>query len=135
MVYVKSMLFLSLFLLMMLMAHPVFSVEAEEKYEEEILHLISYLEKSGCKFQRNDSWYASNKAASHIRSKYNYLVRKNLVPDTDSFIERAASASSRSGRPYYVQCGNNPPLPSAQWLREELARYRSKIDRSVHNRK
>lgn len=112
--------------LFLLTALPAFSAESEAKYKKEIMHLISYLERSGCKFQRNDSWYESDTAADHIRSKYNYLVRKDLVPDTDAFINRAASASSRSGKPYHVQCGDKKPVPSALWLREELARYRSK---------
>lgn len=37
----------------------------------------------------------------------------------EDFIERAATQSSFSGRPYLVNCGGNE-RPSADWLKEEL---------------
>jgi len=61
----------------------------------------------------------------HINRKYEYLLKKGLVPNTEAFIERAASESSASGKPYLVKCGNQPEVESAAWLREALAKFRA----------
>src|SRR6185369_15646734 len=44
--------------------------------QEEVEHLLGYLQKSGCRFNRNGTWYASEKAVDHLRRKYAYLVKK-----------------------------------------------------------
>lgn len=92
---------------------------------QEIAHLISYLGSSGCRFNRNGSWYTSARASSHLRRKYEYLLDEGLVPDAEAFIERAATGSSVSGKPYLVMCGQSAPVRSAAWLREELTRLRA----------
>ncbi len=48
-----------------------------------------------------------------------------LVQTTEQFIERAASGSSMSGKPYLVKCGNGAPVQSGEWLRTELKDLRS----------
>ena len=92
--------------------------------QEEVEHLFRYLQQSGCRFNRNGSWYSSEKAVDHLRRKYAYLVKKGLFTNAESFIDKGASASSMSGTPYQVQCGSLPPAPSGPWLRAELLRYR-----------
>ena len=99
--------------------------EPDEKTKQEISHLISHLASSGCQFNRNGSWYEASRAVSHINRKYEYLLEKDLVPNTEAFIERAASESSWSGKPYLVKCGNQPEVESAAWLREALAKFRA----------
>ncbi|HEX2492454.1 MAG TPA: DUF5329 domain-containing protein [Steroidobacter sp.] len=91
----------------------------------EISHLISYLADSGCQFHRNGAWYSSTRAADHLKRKYEYLLEKNWAPTTEAFIERAASRSSTSGKPYLVKCADAPAIPSAAWLREELLKFRA----------
>lgn len=91
---------------------------------KEISHLLSRLGASGCQFNRNGTWHDATKAVEHINTKYEYLRKRNLVPSTEAFIERAASESSMSGKPYLVKCGSGPETPSADWLRQELRRYR-----------
>ena len=97
----------------------------------EIEALLSSLEKSGCRFNRNGSWYLASEAKKHLLTKVAYLEDRSAVRDTEEFIDLAASASSISGRAYLVQCGDNPPVASRQWLREELARIRSSVDTQV----
>ena len=92
--------------------------------EQEISHLFSYLENSDCRFNRNGHWYTTKEAVEHINSKYRYLLDKDLVSDTESFIARAATKSSMSGKAYLVQCGTTQPQPSGPWFKTELARYR-----------
>jgi hypothetical protein len=91
----------------------------------EIVHLLKRLEGSGCQFQRNGSWYPPARAASHLNQKYEYLLKKSLITNTESFIERAATESSMSGKPYSVRCANAPAVASATWLRAELQKFRA----------
>ena len=93
--------------------------------QREISHLLDYLAASGCQFNRNGTWYDSAQAVSHLKRKYDYLLNRGLVADADAFIDRAAAQSSSSGKPYLVQCDQAPAVKSAEWLREELARYRA----------
>jgi hypothetical protein len=94
--------------------------------QAEINFLLGYVEGSGCEFQRNGSWYASPAAQEHLRSKYGYLVGKDLIQSAEQFIDKAATASSISGQPYHVRCHGGPLITSQQWLRDELARLRSR---------
>lgn len=90
----------------------------------EIDHLLNHLGHSGCQFNRNGIWYGAAEAQSHLRSKLDYLIRKGLVRTAEDFIDRAASVSNVSGRPYQVKCGGEDPIPSALWLQAELKRSR-----------
>lgn len=98
--------------------------ELSAKSQQEITHLISYLENSGCRFNRNGTWYSSADAVKHINKKYQYLLEKKAVTSADIFIEKAASESSMSSKAYLVQCGDTPPEASAIWFAAELKKYR-----------
>ena len=111
--------------LAVVLSSPALADEPSTVARKEISHLISHLGSSGCQFQRNGSWYTSSRAVSHLTGKYEYLLKRGLVPSAEAFIERAATESSVSGRPYLVKCGQAPPVPSASWLREELAKFRA----------
>jgi hypothetical protein len=113
-------------LLVVMFASPAGSAEPDEVARAEIAHLLQHLESSGCQFQRNGSWYAPARAASHLNQKYEYLLKKGLVTSAETFIERAATESSASGKPYAVKCGDAAAVPSATWLRDELLRFRTK---------
>ena len=92
---------------------------------QEIEHLIVHLRNSGCEFQRNGGWFDSKQAADHLRKKYDYLLRKDLVATAEDFITRAGTESSMSGTPYQVRCAGETAQPSAAWLQTELKRWRS----------
>lgn len=92
----------------------------------EILHLLGAVEASQCKFNRNGSWHDAKAARAHLEKKFAYLDKKDLVPDSERFIERGATSSSASGKPYLMQCGGAKPVTSAEWLTAELTRYRKK---------
>jgi hypothetical protein len=97
---------------------------SQQKTQQEIAHLISYLEASGCRFNRNGTWYEAPDAVKHINKKYQYLLDKNAVSTAEVFIEKAASESSMSGKAYLVQCANAQPEASAIWFSAELKKYR-----------
>jgi hypothetical protein len=93
--------------------------------QTEINFLLDAVQSSGCEFYRNGSWYNAHKAQAHLRDKYQYLASKNQVNSTEQFIERAATQSSFSGQAYQIRCPGSPAVPSAQWLGDKLAKFRS----------
>lgn len=97
-----------------------------EAARTEIRHLLGAVEASQCTFNRNGSWHAPKAARAHLEKKFAYLDKKDLVPDTERFIERGASSSSASGKPYLMQCAGARPVTSAEWLTAELKRLRKK---------
>ena len=90
-----------------------------------INYLLRFIESSDCEFYRNGSWYDSKRAQAHLRDKYQMLAAADQISTAEDFIEKAATKSSLSGRPYEVRCGGGEALTSNQWLRKALARYRT----------
>jgi len=90
----------------------------------EVNFLLGYIEGSGCDFQRNGNWHTAHAAQVHLRDKYNYLVARNRLDTAEQFIEKAATESSLTGRPYMVRCNGGPTITSRQWLGDELLRLR-----------
>lgn len=88
----------------------------------EVEHLLDYLKNSGCLMERNGSTHDAKEAVAHIQKKYDYY--KDDIKTTEDFIERSASRSSLSGRAYQVLCPREEARPTADWLKEELERYR-----------
>ena len=93
--------------------------------QAEIAQLVAYLESSGCSFNRNGTWYESTQAAAHLRDKLRILSMYGQIATAEAFIDKAATASSVSGRAYEVRCGAGPVISSRQWLYETLARIRT----------
>lgn len=93
--------------------------------QAEVDFLLSAVAGSGCDFFRNGTWYDAKAAAAHLRSKYEALLKRDLIRDSDDFIDRAASQSSLSGRPYAIRCGSDASIPTRQWFSRELAYYRA----------
>ena len=92
--------------------------------EAEVQYLLSFLERSDCRFNRNGDWYSASEARAHLEMKYRYLVDQESITTTEDFIDQAATASSMSGKIYLVQCGSAQPVSSAGWLTLELRRLR-----------
>ena len=92
----------------------------------EVTQLMAAVEKSGCKFNRNGSWYNGAEARAHLQKKFDYLDKKDMLTTTESFIEKGASTSSMSGKPYEIQCAGVKPVTSAEWLNAELKHLRPK---------
>jgi hypothetical protein len=95
--------------------------------QAEIQHLFDYISTSGCRFQRNGSWHDMTAAREHVGMKYEYLRDRGKIDSAEAFIDGAASHSSLSGEDYRVQCPGGPAVPSAMWLRDELARFRARV--------
>ncbi|BHH84933.1 YfeK family protein [Desulforhopalus sp. 52FAK] len=102
----------------------VFAKDMSEQVAVEVDQLITFVETSGCQFNRNGKWYDPVEAAKHIAKKYRYVKKKGLVKTTEDFIKYAATKSSMSGKVYTVQCGDAKVVECSSWLNTELARYR-----------
>ena len=107
--------------------------EPDATARKEISHLVSHLAASGCQFNRNGSWYDASRAVEHLNRKYEYLLRKKLLPTAEAFIDRAASKSNASGKPYLVKCGDHAPVQSAIWFREALAKFRADANNAARH--
>ena len=91
------------------------------RMEQEVQHLLEYIEQSGCTFLRNGISHSPAAARKHINRKYQH-IRKDLSTAED-FIDHAASQSSITGTRYLVRCGE-ATLYSGDWLSQELWSYR-----------
>ncbi|MDQ1813721.1 DUF5329 domain-containing protein [Massilia sp. CCM 9210] len=90
----------------------------------EVTRLLDAVEKSQCQFNRNGSWHDARAARAHLQKKYDYLDKKKMLTNSESFIERGATGSSMSGNPYQMRCPGTAVVNSAEWLKAELARVR-----------
>ncbi|HLZ99737.1 MAG TPA: DUF5329 domain-containing protein [Steroidobacteraceae bacterium] len=91
----------------------------------EIDYLLGFVEQSNCEFYRNGSSYDAAQAGSHLREKYAALAAAGRILTGDEFIDKVASRSSLSGRPYEVKCTGHARMSTAPWLREALMRFRT----------
>ncbi len=93
--------------------------------EQEIDYLLDFVADSGCTFHRNGDDHGSADAAEHLRLKYRR--GKRYADTAEDFIDRLASESSWTGKPYTVTCGERTE-PSGRWLHRALADYRAAPD-------
>jgi len=81
--------------------------------------LLDALERSGLVFIRNGSAHTAQKARVHLEMK---LDRSGGRVTTDEqFIDRLASRSSATGRPYLVRLADGSTVEAGIWLRARLA--------------
>ena len=113
-----------LFIVLIVLYSAAYAADSRATMEKEIQHLFDHLKNSLCEFNRNGKWYTAEEAAAHIQQKYQYLLKKGLIDSTEQFINRAASESSLSGKPYMVRCGSSEPIKSSDWFHNELRCFR-----------
>ena len=91
----------------------------------EIESVLAALKSSGCQFNRNGTWYSGTDAQAHLTKKLVYLADKDLIKSAEEFIDKAATTSSASGKPYQVRCGTAPAVDSKAWLEGQLKALRA----------
>ena len=104
-----------------------FGVELDSAGATEIEQLLARLGASGCRFQRNGSWYTAHDARAHLENKYRYLLDKQLIGSAEDFVLLGATKSSMSGKPYLVQCRGQEPMSSATWMATQRLEMRGSI--------
>ena len=90
----------------------------------EINYLLGLIEESGCEFYRNGTWYDAQQAQAHLRGKFDVLAASDQIKTAEDFIEKAASNSSMSGRPYQIRCAGAAAMTTNQWFSAALTRFR-----------
>lgn len=98
---------------------------------EEIDQLVAAIETSGCTFVRNGKRYEAAAAADHLRLKLRRASRHAKTPEM--FIDRLASKSSMSGKPYLLECPDKAAQESGPWLRQRLEQLRANPEESTPN--
>ena len=96
--------------------------------DREIQYLLEFVAASGCSFERNGSSHKSEDAADHLRLKYRRGGR--YVDTAEHFIDRLASESSWTGKPYTATC-EEQVIPVGKWLHRALDSYRSNAPDAV----
>ena len=91
--------------------------------QDEIDHLLVFVETSNCVFIRNGNEYSGADAVSHINRKYKYF--EDDIDSAEKFIQLSATKSTRTSQPYYIECPGTAKIQSSTWLLLELGRYRS----------
>jgi hypothetical protein len=91
----------------------------------EIESVLDALKSSGCQFNRNGTWYSGTQAQAHLTKKLVYLADKDLIQSAEEFIEKGATTSSASGKPYQVRCGTAAAVDGKAWLQDQLKTLRA----------
>jgi hypothetical protein len=104
----------------LIISAPAFGTDMQQ----EIDHLLQFVEHTECQYERNGQLHSGKEAAEHIKTKYNYF--KSDLDSTEKFVELSATKSTISGKYYFVHCPNRRKLKSQEWLLEELKTYRKK---------
>ncbi len=104
-------------LLLHLVSIPAFASNDADAIE----HLLVSVGNSGCTFIRNGKEYSSTDAEDHLRMKYRR--GKKWATDAEAFIDRLASKSSFSGKPYRIRCGTDAAQLTSDWLTQRLAEH------------
>jgi hypothetical protein len=98
------------------------SAQADDM-ESEIDYLVAQIGQSDCTFIRNGKEHSAKNAEDHLQMKRRR--GKRYYDTTEQFIERIASKSSWTGKPYLIRCGDGESVPAGAWLRERLEEFRA----------
>lgn len=101
------------------------SLYANANTQAEINHLLTFVENSGCIYDRNGSEHSPKEAREHIQKKYDYY--RDDVTSAEGFIQYSATKSMISGKKYRVLCPGKEAQYSSDWLLNELKRYRQQL--------
>ena len=107
---------------------PGVAVSADNT-EAEVEHLLGVIGSSGCTFIRNGKRHDAEDAEDHLRMKYRR--GKRYAPTTEKFIERLASKSSMSRKPYHIECPGEEMVPTGDWLKAKLEDFRTQTQASL----
>ncbi|MCZ6643078.1 MAG: DUF5329 family protein [Gammaproteobacteria bacterium] len=103
---------------------PLIALGQTDSMNDEIDYLIGSVGKGGCTFIRNGNKYTGINARAHLKSKR----RRNahFIDSTEEFIEKIASQSATSGKPYVIRCKGEREQNAGDWLNTLLAQRRNR---------
>ncbi|MCA8941661.1 MAG: DUF5329 family protein [Planctomycetes bacterium] len=88
---------------------------ADRVTSTQIESMLERLAESRLTFVRNGEEFSGERAAAHLRAKL--AVANPPVRTANEFLERIATRSASTGRPYTVKIGSDTSTPLARWLR------------------
>lgn len=115
---VKQLGFKAITILLSLLSFNVFA-----STQDEIAHLLKFVETTECKYERNGTLHTGAEAVEHINKKYQYYA--DDIKSTEDFIKYSATKSKMSGKYYKIHCANKAVVKSQEWLLNELKAFRS----------
>ena len=107
--------------------------ESTQKIEDKkISFLIKQVKDSGAIFHRNGTDHSAQEAADHLETKMKRARRQfgffgGKINDMSAlqFIEKIASKSSVSGRPYLIKMNNGKKVEAEKWFKQRLQEFKS----------
>jgi hypothetical protein len=99
------------------------STVAADKEKPEIQFLLNAIGSSDCQFFRNGKEHSPEDAEDHLSMKYSRTKRH--IKSAEDFIDKLATESSWSGKPYTIRCADAAEQLSSAWLYEHLETYRT----------
>jgi hypothetical protein len=97
---------------------------AEQDLESTITYLLAYVKSADVVFIRNDQEHTPDKAAVHMRRKYEHF--KDQIRTPEDFILLAGTKSLVTGKAYQVRLKNGKTMLTQKWLEDALEKYRTK---------
>jgi len=96
--------------------------------EQKINFLIKQIESSSAIFERNGEKHSAKKAVSHIKFKmvrakgfFSFFSSPKIT--AKNFIEKIASKSSTTGKPYFIILKNGTRYKMEDWLNKEIKKF------------
>ena len=77
----------------------------------------------------NGNTLSARESRARLRSKAHRNA--HLIDSTEEFIEKIASRSATTGRPYLVRCGGVSPTEAGAWFEARLAERRERFGGEV----
>jgi hypothetical protein len=94
---------------------------------QKIERLITAVQSlTGAVFIRNGVEHTPTDAAAHLRTKLE--ASGGAITTASDFIDRLASQSSTSGKPYEIRYPDGRTVPAADFLRSELAKLDAQVE-------
>lgn len=120
-------------IVLLLFVMPGHHLQAQDKgptEKEKIEALVKHIENlKDASFVRNDKEYDSRTAARFLKGKWD--AQQKDVKTAIDFIEKAASVSSTSGKPYLIRFKDGREMSSGEYLKGEL----KKLEKAKENDK
>ncbi|VTU15961.1 DUF5329 family protein [Variovorax sp. RA8] len=98
---------------------PLAAATPSEQEHKLIMALIARVQgMTTMKFLRNNEAHNAAEAAEHMQAKYKHF--RNEIVTAEDFIERCASRSEVTGKPYMVTLADGKALEARGFLMQEL---------------
>lgn len=114
---------MKILLAILLLASVPFAAVADDALRAEIDHLLAFVGSADVVFIRNKKEHTAKEAVEHMKKKADHFEDK--IKSAEDFIAYSATKSLLSGKVYTVRLKDGTVKPCAEWLLDELKRYRA----------